>query len=150
MELKIPPPVVALIAAVVMWIVAWAGAAAVWIAVVPAPLPVMLFAAGVAAAIRAAMLFRAAATTVNPMKPADTVRLITHGIYSYSRNPMYLGVLLMLTSWALWLGHPANIAVLALFVWYITRFQIIPEERILERQFPGEFRAYRLRVRRWI
>ena len=150
MELKVPPPVVALIAAVVMWIVAWAGAAAVWRAVVPAPLPVMLFAAGVAAAIRAAMLFRAAATTVNPMKPADTVRLITHGIYSYSRNPMYLGVLLMLTSWALWLGHPANIAVLALFVWYITRFQIIPEERILERQFPGEFRAYRLRVRRWI
>ena len=63
---------------------------------------------------------------------------------------MYLGLLLVLFAWASWLGSVPNLAVLAFYVWYITRFQIIPEERVLERLFPERFNVYRARVRRWL
>jgi len=122
MELKIPPPLLALIVLIT----------------------------GLAVEISAIVLFRGANTTVNPMKPENTVRLINAGIYKFSRNPMYPGVLLVLFSWALWLGSIINFAILLFYVWYITRFQIIPEERALRELFPGRFDAYRSRVRRWI
>lgn len=67
-----------------------------------------------------------------------------------TRNPMYLGVLLVLLSWAIWLGSVLNVVVLFLFVWYITTFQIIPEEKALEKTFPETFNTYKSRVRRWI
>ena len=63
---------------------------------------------------------------------------------------MYLGVLLVLLSWAIWLGSVLNFVVLFLFVWYMTIFQIIPEERALKKIFPETFNTYKSRVRRWI
>ncbi len=150
MELKIPPPLVALISAGVMWAIAQSTGSALMVLEEPGLLPLIVLAAGLAVEMSAIVLFRGADTTVNPMKPGNTVRLVNGGIYRFSRNPMYLGVLLVLFSWALWLGNIINLAVLTFFVWYITRFQIIPEERVLAELFPDEFDAYRSRVRRWI
>ncbi len=147
MALRIPPPLLALLSAVLMWAVTAACGA---VFQVPILLPLLLFGTGAAMDLLAAVLFRAAKTTLTPLRPTATARLITHGVYRFSRNPMYLGLLLMLCAWGLWLGHPANSAVLVLFVWYITRFQIIPEERTLEKLFPDQFTAYRTRTRRWI
>jgi len=150
MELKIPPPVVALISAAIMWAVAELSAPLLPVLEVPGLFSLMVLAAGLVVEISAVVLFFGADTTVNPMKPGNTARLVNAGIYRFSRNPMYLGVLLVLFSWALWLGNPVSFAVLLFFVWYITRFQIIPEERVLAALFPDEFDAYRSRVRRWI
>ncbi len=133
-----------------MWLIAEFMTLPLMVLEVPGLFPLVVFLAGLAIEISAVALFRGADTTVNPMKPRNTARLVNAGIYRFSRNPMYLGVMLVLFSWMLWLGNIVNLAVLVLFVWYITRFQIIPEERVLAELFPDEFDAYRMRVRRWI
>ena len=63
---------------------------------------------------------------------------------------MYLGMLLVLAAWAVWLGDPAACVVLPAFLAYLNRFQIGPEERVLAALFAGEFAAYRRSVRRWL
>jgi protein-S-isoprenylcysteine O-methyltransferase Ste14 len=63
---------------------------------------------------------------------------------------MYLGMLLMLCAWAVWLGNLLNLVALPLFVWYMTMFQIIPEELALAELFPEEFSTFKAEVRRWI
>jgi protein-S-isoprenylcysteine O-methyltransferase Ste14 len=71
------------------------------------------------------------------------------GIYGYSRNPMYLAMLLCLLAWGLWLGNVFNTLVAAFFVSYMNRFQIVPEERALTRVFGREYQLYCSQVRRW-
>ncbi len=149
-ELRVPPPLVALVLAGGMWVIAESTTAAWLILELPRALPLGLLLAGVAVELSAVVLFLRASTTVNPMRPGRTARLIETGIYRLSRNPMYLGLLLVLFAWASWLGSVPNLAVLVFYVWYITRFQIIPEERVLERLFPERFNVYRARVRRWL
>ena len=94
--------------------------------------------------------FRRAKTTVNPMKPSSTSSVVTSGIYKYTRNPMYLGLVLVLFGWAVFLANLGALAVVAVFVLYIHRFQIMPEEHVLASLFPQDYPAYRARVRRWI
>lgn len=94
--------------------------------------------------------FVTAKTTINPLKPSRASRLITGGVYRYSRNPIYLGDLLILAALAVWLGQPANLVLLAAFVGYIDRFQIRPEEKALSALFGAEYTAYCARVRRWL
>lgn len=89
-------------------------------------------------------------TTVNPLKPASAAALVTGGIFRFSRNPMYLGLATLLLAWAVYLGNLAALAGVALFVLYMNRFQIAPEERALEARFGAEYIAYRTRVRRWL
>ena len=109
-----------------------------------------LAALGVVIAIAGVVSFRRAKTTVNPMRPESASSLVVSGIYRYTRNPMYLGLLLLLLGWAIFLSNLAAFAVLPAFVVYINRFQIGPEERALDALFPREYPAYRARVRRWI
>lgn len=94
--------------------------------------------------------FYRAKTTVNPLKPASTSTIVQTGIYRFSRNPMYLGMLLVLLGFALYLMHPVAFLVLPAFVAYLTRYQIIPEERHLAARFGAEYTSYVSRVRRWI
>ena len=94
--------------------------------------------------------FRRARTTVNPMKPASTTCLVMSGIYRISRNPMYLGFFLLLTGLAIFLSNVIAIVILPLFILYMNRFQIEPEERVLTYLFGQEFVDYKLRVRRWL
>jgi protein-S-isoprenylcysteine O-methyltransferase Ste14 len=94
--------------------------------------------------------FRQAKTTVNPMKPYSTSSLVVSGIYRYTRNPMYLGFLLVLLGWAAFLSNLAALAFVPAFVAYMNRFQIRPEERVLASLFPHDFPAYVAEVRRWV
>jgi protein-S-isoprenylcysteine O-methyltransferase Ste14 len=94
--------------------------------------------------------FRRARTTANPMRPETASSLVTSGVYRWTRNPMYLGWLPILVGWAVYLQHPVPLLVVPLFMLYLTRFQIVPEERALAANFGTQFEAYRKRVRRWL
>ncbi len=93
--------------------------------------------------------FFASKTTVNPRNPMYTSKLITNGVYKFSRNPMYLALLLVLFAWGMWLGNAFNVLVAVGFVWYMNKFQIIPEERALITLFGKEYQKYCEEVRRW-
>jgi protein-S-isoprenylcysteine O-methyltransferase Ste14 len=94
--------------------------------------------------------FRRAKTTVNPMKPDSASSLVVTGIYGVTRNPMYLGLFVILIGWAIFLSNALGFVCLALFILYMNRFQIEPEERALAFLFGKDFAAYRSRVRRWL
>lgn len=149
LELKIPPPVVALIAAYLMWMFSrvlpfgFRVPAGTWMAV--------FFAlAGPTVAIAGVVSFRRAKTTVNPMRVSAASSLVTGGVYARTRNPMYLGLLLVLVGWSIYLANAAAFLVLPLFDAYIGRFQIAPEERALQGIFGEAFRSYMSTTRRWI
>lgn len=95
-------------------------------------------------------VFRRAKTTVNPMKPECASSLVSSGIYRRTRNPMYLGFLLILLGWAVYLSNAFAFACTAGFCLYLDRFQIRPEEQALESRFGQDFNDYKSRVRRWI
>src|SRR5690606_17870686 len=94
--------------------------------------------------------FKRLRTTADPRRPQASKTLATSGIYHYSRNPMYLGVLLILIGWGLLLGNLISVLCTLAFMAYITRYQILPEERALHDRFGDDFLAYKARVRRWI
>lgn len=110
----------------------------------------IIAAAGFALDLWSIALFIGARTTVNPLTPSRASALVIRGPYKFSRNPMYLGMLGLLTGLALWLGNPLNIALLISFVWLITILQIKPEEAALAEKFGPDYDSYRARVRRWI
>ena len=87
-------------------------------------------------------------TSINPLRPAQASWMVRHGIYRFTRNPMYLGQLLQLLAWAFWLENLATFAFLPAFVAWMTRFQIIPEERILGIKFGNDYADYLNRVRK--
>jgi protein-S-isoprenylcysteine O-methyltransferase Ste14 len=84
------------------------------------------------------------------LKPETATSLVTNGVYRYTRNPMYLGMLLVLLAWAIYLSAPAALMGPIAFWLYIQRFQIQPEERALVAMFGSAFTDYMSRVRRWI
>ena len=150
LELRIPPPVVALLVGLSMWFAARHIGAFAFVIPWRTALASSLVAAGMLFALAAIVSFFQAKTTVNPHRPHATSTMVTSGVYQFSRNPMYLGVLLVLCGWAIWLSNLLAIALLATFVAYISRFQILPEERILRTKFGPEFAAYTASVRRWL
>lgn len=95
-------------------------------------------------------VFKKYQTTVSPMHPENASKLITEGIFKKSRNPIYLAVLIFLIGWSVYWAHWADFGILAFFVIYMNRFQIIPEERALLKLFGTEYSDYCTRVRRWI
>ena len=95
------------------------------------------------------LLFRRADTSVSPIRPALASALVTDGPYRFSRNPMYLGYAIALLGWSTGLAQPWGLLAVAFFVAYITRFQILPEERYLSSRFPAQYAAYSRAVRRW-
>lgn len=106
--------------------------------------------AGMAMAVSGILSFRRRRTTVNPRKPHAASTLVMFGVYRRTRNPMYLGVTLILLGLAFGLGHPLSLLLVALFPAYVQRFQIEPEERALEKNFGAEFLDYKSRVPRWL
>ena len=109
-----------------------------------------LLALGVLIGIAGVVQFAVKSTSVNPHKPNHASSIVTSGVYRISRNPMYLGMLFILVAAVLKFGHPTGIIVLPFYVWYMTRFQITPEEIVMEEKFGDEYRNYKKRVRRWI
>jgi protein-S-isoprenylcysteine O-methyltransferase Ste14 len=150
LELKVPPVAVMLVTALLMWLVAWslpAGAIAVPARILFA---MTLAIVGSAASALGVVAFRRASTTVNPTKPEATSSLVRSGVYTLTRNPMYFGFLLILFGWGIFLANPLVFLLLPVFVFYMNRFQIQPEERALTAQFGQVFVAYTTCVRRWI
>ncbi len=96
------------------------------------------------------LLFLKKHTTPNPMKPENTSSIVIKGLYQYSRNPMYLGLLIILFGLGIWLGSLSPFILLPVFYWVITEMQIKPEERILEQKFGKEYLDFKNRVRRWL
>ena len=94
--------------------------------------------------------FRRCRTTVNPLQPHAATTLVTSGIYSVSRNPMYVGFAFWLLAWVIWLGSGLSVIALLGYVSYIHWFQILPEERALMQRFGEQFRDYQQRVRPWL
>jgi protein-S-isoprenylcysteine O-methyltransferase Ste14 len=110
----------------------------------------LFFAAGVAVAVAGVISFRRAETTVNPLKPESATSLVSTGVFAVTRNPMYLGLLLALVGWAMYLAAPVPLIGPVGFWLYIDRFQIVPEERALKKLFGNHFDEYAANVRRWL
>jgi len=150
LELKIPPVGTALLFALLMWLAARHTPAWAWPQTWRLALAMPLLLAAAAVGLAGVRAFHRARTTVNPLNPAAASALVTDGIFRYSRNPMYLALLLALLAWGLALSNLPALALACGFVPWLNRFQIVPEERALERAFGAEFDAYRARVRRWL
>jgi protein-S-isoprenylcysteine O-methyltransferase Ste14 len=109
-----------------------------------------LLASATAVGLAGLAAFRRARTTVNPLQPDRASALVSAGIYRYTRNPMYLALAMALLAWGLWLGHAVAPCGVAIFVAWMNRYQIAPEERALAGLFGAEFECYRREVRRWL
>jgi len=149
LELRIPPPLVALIVVAAMWGVS------TWAPVLPAEslrrmMAVIVVASALAIELAGVLAFRRSRTTINPMAPDRSSTLVTTGIYRLTRNPMYVGLTMTLTGLALWWGGAWALVGPVAFAAYLTRFQIVPEERVLAAKFGDAFDEYRGRVRRWL
>ena len=103
---------------------------------------------GVSIVLASAGLFRLRKTTLNPFGEPATV--VQDGFYRFSRNPMYLGMLLVLAGIAIWLGNFLALFFAPVFAAIMSRYYIVREEQILDARFGEAYRAYRQRVRRWI
>ncbi|MDG6294239.1 methyltransferase family protein [Glaesserella parasuis] len=146
MELKLPPPLVALICAVIIYFLPnYAEPSRVY-----QSFAVICLILGIGVDLCALWAFLQNKTTINPLDPNKTSALTTEGIYRFSRNPMYLGLASLLSAWAFWLGNTFALLVVWGFIAYITRFQIEPEERILEQKFGESYRQYKQNVARWL
>lgn len=150
LELKIPPPVVALILALLMWGLSRGLPTPDADPVVRLSMALLLAITGAYFDLSGLYAFRRARTTINPLKPSATSALVQSGVYRITRNPMYLGMACLLGGWTAYLWSPWALLGPVLFIAYITRFQITPEERTMAAKFGDEFEAYRRRVRRWI
>ena len=149
LELKVPPLVVLAIVAAFMGLAALAAPAARFPLPARPAMALALATVGIGIAVAGVVSFRIARTTVNPLKPAAASALVTSGVYQLTRNPMYLGALILLLGWAAFLANALGLILVPTFVLYLNRFQILPEERVLAALFAPEFATYCAQVRRW-
>lgn len=150
LELKIPPVVQVILVAALMWTLAiLLSTPALTFSASPL-VAVVLALAGVAFALGGVLEFRSAGTTVDPRVPDQSSSLVVRGVYRISRNPMYFGFLLVLIGWGVFLSSIASLMLLPVFVIYMNRFQIVPEERHMREKFGEAYRQYEKVVRRWI
>lgn len=149
-ELKIPPVAVVIIVATLMGLLAHLASELDFSLPLRRILASTLALVGVGVSMVGVWSFKRAETTVNPLKPETTSALVNSGVYRFTRNPMYLGFLMMLLGWAVFLANTLAAIGPPGFVWYMNRFQIIPEERALAARFGEAFWAYAERVRRWL
>lgn len=150
LELKIPPLIVWLVFAAAMLGAARIAPGLAFALPARLAFALALVALGLTVAAAGVVAFRSEDTTVNPLTPSASSSVVRGGVYRASRNPMYLGFLLVLAGWALHLSNAAAFLPLPAFVAYMTHYQIKPEERALLAKFGSEFAQYMARVRRWI
>ncbi len=150
MTFKIPPLMLALLFALLMWAI---GRLLPWASInlpVGYGLSLLLLVAGAAVCGLGLVSFRRKKTTVNPLYPERATALVTSGIYRVSRNPMYLGFAMSLLGWGLLLGNVVAVALVVVFVFYLDRCQIPPEEHALLSLFGDTYQDYCAQVRRWL
>ena len=150
LELRIPPLLVWVVFAGAMFGVARLAPGLSFMLSMSPIIALALVALGGAVALAGVLAFRNKRTTVNPLNPGTTTVVVSSGVYRMSRNPMYLGFLIALAGWAVYLSNIGAILLLPAFVAYLTQYQIKPEERALAAKFGAEFAQYMSRVRRWL
>ena len=150
LELRIPPDVIWVVVAVLMWLVSRSSAGLGPAEFIRRPLALVLLIVGTGLILAARFALDRAGTTWHPTEPGRTTVLVSTGVYGFSRNPTYLGMEIVLLSWAVVLASPAAAVVSASFVAYISRFQIQPEELVLSASLGEPYRDYLGRVRRWL
>lgn len=150
LELKIPPAALVAFTGALMWLASVATPSMAFTIPGRSLGTTILVLTGVIIAALGVASFRRAKTTVNPMKPGSASVLVERGIYQWTRNPMYLGFLVVLIGWAIFLSNIVAFLLPPAFVCYMNRFQIEPEEKALAALFGQTFVAYRTRVRRWL
>lgn len=150
LKLKIPPVVVVLIFGMLMWGIDYyirsvilSFGFAQWIAA-------LFFILGGLLGVIGLIQFYWNATTINPHRPDNTSELVTNGIYSISRNPMYLALLFILIGYGCYLGNLSTLLLIPFFIAYMNRYQIIPEEEIMAEKFQDVYLSYKSEVRRWL
>jgi protein-S-isoprenylcysteine O-methyltransferase Ste14 len=150
LDLKIPPLLVVVLTAVAMLVLSrvmpWLAYDWPWRVASGLALTVV----GGAVALAGIVEFRRRRTTVNPMTPGAASTIVASGVYRRSRNPMYLGFLCALAGLAVYLSNAAAFGMIGIFVAYMNRYQIEPEERALLAKFGPEYAAYMSNVRRWL
>lgn len=151
-KLKIPPLLLFILCIALMWLIKrfLPGDLPDYRHMVILMLGTFIIMIAVIIAVLAVVTIRKAKTTMSPFQPQNTTQMVIWGLYSKSRNPMYLSLLLGLIAWAIWLGSIWVWFVLPLFIWLITYFQIKPEEQILTQKFGQRYLDYSRQVRRWL
>ncbi|WP_297476544.1 isoprenylcysteine carboxylmethyltransferase family protein [uncultured Photobacterium sp.] len=147
MALKIPPPIFMLVALIIMYgchyLLPWWQFNTVWIIAIP------LIIIAVVSGFLSVLALTKADTTISPLIPQQTARLVTRGIYQYSRNPMYVSLLLLLIAAVFIYGELSTILGIVFFIVVINHYQIKPEEKVLLTLFGEEYTQYCRQVRRW-
>jgi len=150
LEAKVPPPLVALTGALIIWGISRLAPQLAMPSGLRVAMSLAMVVVGVAFSAAGILSFRRAQTTANPTRPEEASSLVSTGIYQLTRNPMYFGLLLVLLAWAVFLSSAWALLGVAGFVLYMSRFQIAPEERALSRLFGSDYASYKARVRRWL
>ena len=135
MRLIIPPAVQLIISAILMWIISIYADNFRFIFKYNNELTLFCLIIGGTIIVFGIVAFRKAETTITPLRPDKASSLVTVGIYQYTRNPMYFGLLLILFSIAIYLQNLASIFVLPIYIWFISKYQIMPEEEALYKLF---------------
>ena len=148
MKTKIPPPILALVMIGLIYLSSLIIEPLIFN--YQGLLSVLVFIMGLACAIPSFRLFARYKTTISPLTPSDATTLVTKGMYGYSRNPMYLGLLLLTVASTIWFGTWLGIIINIVFIFLINFLQIIPEEEALLEIFGEEYEEYKKNVRRWI
>jgi len=150
LENRVPPPLAVVLIGVAMAVIAWLTPA------FEIGSNVRFVGGGIAIALGALVVLQGARTfwrnktTINPVDFESASALVTSGVFRYSRNPMYVGFTAMLVGWAVCLAAPWALVGPVAFVLFTNRFQIIPEERVMQDKFGQAYDHYRAQVRRWV
>ncbi len=148
MHNKIPPPIITLICG--MGIFLSRPLFPKYNSILTDVIAVSFLLLGIITLITAVLSFKRQSTTINPLQPEKASSLVISGIFQYSRNPMYLGMLLILISMTIKFNFIGGILINFAFITFITKFQIIPEETVLKRLFGDKFTCYKKKIRRWV
>lgn len=143
---KIPPPIILLFHGIALWLVVGTAQLTSSSALLGGVTTIL----GIGVCLSGVWCFHQRQTTVNPLVLDKTSYLVKEGIFQWTRNPMYLGMLIVLMGWGLMLNNLLTLLFMSSFVAYLTRFQIRPEENALKKRFGAHFEAYCQQVNRWL
>ena len=150
LELKIPPVVVFLFAAIGLYFTPVVGSYSFVMGQYTALLAFLVLFFSVCIGIAGVITFKRAKTTVHPVNINKTSSLVTHGVFSYTRNPMYLAMALLIVSMSMLTNNIVSVFWVLPYCAFLTHFQIKPEERMLLSLFNDDYAHYMSRVRRWL
>ena len=150
MKLKIPPVIVFFIALGIVFGVHYLLKGYSYSFLYQTLLSRIFLGMGVMVVFSGIISFRMKGTTVDPLNPEKASSLVQSGIYKYTRNPMYLGMALVLMGGIVRVGNPIGLLAIVFFFWFMTKFQIKPEEAALRKIFGAEYEEFCNKVRRWV